>query len=385
MKFFKPVLVCIGLVFCSGTGTGQSAIEGFGLDWTPIITDSTHIKRQLNQIYNLYPMPVVGAAVFRSDSLYAVVARGKNRFPMGETVTERNYFHLGSATQAITAWIASRLVQKNVIQWDTPFFDVFPKLKRNALEAYHGITLEQLLSHRALLSPFATAAEFDLAHTIKGKGAKKQEKFARLALSLEPMKSERFSNAGPVLAVMMLEKRSGKTYEQLLKEIVGKELGLSYYIGFPHQKSPDEPWGHWFATDEDSVFTELGPRSGYRLPEVLDPAINLSMPFQDYAFFVQFTLYGLQNKHSGYPKELFEKLCKGNMGWNSQVDGEITFIGNMGISGFSTISATIIPEMDLGILLVSNTYGGPTPRVLQWLQERIFSKLLGTQPPPDIF
>jgi D-alanyl-D-alanine carboxypeptidase len=385
MKIFKALFLSVSVFFGATHISSQSTIEGFGLEWTPIITDSTHIKRQLNYIYNLYPIPVVGASVFRSDSLYAVIARGKNRFPLGETITERNYFHLGSATQTITAWIASRMIQKGVITWETRFFDVFPKLRKKAHAGYDTITLEHLLSHKALLAPFASAAEFDLAQNIKGKGAKKQENFAKLALSLEPLKSPRFSNAGPVLAVMMLEKLSGKTYQQLLKEIVGKELGLSYYIGFPHQKSQDEPWGHWFKTEEDSVFTELGPRSGYRLPEVLDPALNLSMPFHDYTFFVQFTLYGLLNKHQGYPKELFEKICMGGMGWNHQKDGEITFIGNMGISGFSTLSSTIIPEMDLGMVLVSNTYGGPTPRVMQWLQERIFSKLLGTQPPPDIF
>jgi CubicO group peptidase (beta-lactamase class C family) len=55
----------------------------------------------------------------------------------------------------------------------------------------------------------------------------------------------RFSNANTIMAVVMLEKASGKPWEELLKEYVNKPLGIDVKTGWPNSLSPNEPWGHW--------------------------------------------------------------------------------------------------------------------------------------------
>jgi len=392
----KINLRMIRLLFVAGIWIGllgplfsQPIIEGYGLDWTPISTDSTYIKRHLQRVFDRYPIPAMGVAIIHSDTIKAAIARGNNRFPDGGEITERNYFHLGSNSAVVASWIAARMVQKGEIEWNSRFFNLLPQYKKKANALHYDVTLEALLTHSAGILPFASAKEFDILSSYKGSLKKRRQKFVQRLFQDTPLGSVTYSNAGICMAVLMLEKASGLSYSQLLQKYIGKELGLNYFIGFPSQKSKEEVWGHWYNNPEDTAFTALKPGS-YILPELLDPAMNLSMPFADYAFFIQFTLYGLMGKHEGFPKAMFEKICtegKDNMAmsWRFQQDGNIRTISNVGLSGFSTITVSLFPEIDLAVIIASNTFGGPTRQVIEWLQEAVFSKLFELPPPPEEF
>jgi D-alanyl-D-alanine carboxypeptidase len=381
MKIFPPMhqrfFLKIGQVLALFLAHSQVQAQ---IEWKPFLTDTTHLVRKLGTIYSQTSIPLAGGIMVKSDTVLAVVVRGKNR-AYGETIGENNLVHLGSNTMAVTAYIAARLVHDQKIRWNTSFYDLYPKLQAKTHPSFKDatLTLSELLSHRAGIVPFASAAEFDIASKVKGKGKKQMEKFAALVLGYPKLEAPfTFSNAGYSLAALMMEKSSGKSWSQLLDQYLKKDLGCDFFIGLPQEKSKYEAWGH-FAKANDTVFQELRPEMKYKLPGVLNPALNLSMSPRHYAIFMQHLLRGLLGK-TNLPKSLFEALCLSNegyaMGWAHMEDGN----GNVviihdGTSGFHFMRTTILPEYDLAFSVLTNTFGGRTDPIIQQLNEEILEKL----------
>lgn len=373
MHFFFKIIpfLCI-----AGLYNSVSAQE---VNWKPFLTDTTFINRKLNLVFESTEIPATGAIIVKSDTVSASMFRGRNK-KHGEVLNDQNWIHLGSNTMHVTSYLAARLVHEGKIQWNTDFFQMFPKLLKKAHSSFENqpVTLEMLLSHRAGIVPFASAKEFDLAAKIKGKGSKRNLKFAELVFSYPRLKAEfTFSNAGYTLAMMMLEKASGKNWNALLKQYLFEDLGIAYFVGMPQEYSEFEAWGH-FTNPNDTVFNQLPPSMKYRLPEVLNPAINLSMKPKGYARFIQHILQGIQGK-TVLPAELFHKLCLSNdsyaMGWVHMEDHNGTLIIlHDGISGFHFMRTTLVPEMDFGMSVYTNTFGGDTEGIINMLNQDIIEK-----------
>ncbi len=149
------------------------------------------------------------------------------------------------------------LIEKGHLDWNTTLREVYPDL--NMRSEYENITLIQLLSHRAGLpewiyhvssknvtdqfidnwwadrdSPLIMRYEY-LKETVKQN------------LADTPGNTVFYSNSGYLMAGAMLEKITGKAYEQLMTEEIFKPLGL-HTAGFgpPVQFDPqNQPIGHF--------------------------------------------------------------------------------------------------------------------------------------------
>ncbi|MFT4033299.1 MAG: serine hydrolase [Siphonobacter sp.] len=160
-----------------------------------------------------FKIPAIGYAVVKSDTLLTLDVRGVRRNDTNEPVQAYDYFHIGSNTKAMTAYVAARLVAAGLIRWDTPFFELFPEDKENALIDYRGITLEKLLSHRAGIPAYTSGLEFMNLPKFTGKDVtERRRQFARHIFRQVPVKTEPYgySNAGYTLASLMLTKVTGK-------------------------------------------------------------------------------------------------------------------------------------------------------------------------------
>ena len=67
--------------------------------------------------------------------------------------TPNDLWHLGSNTKAMTATLVARLIEQGQLSWDTTVADVFSDKDFEIHPDFRGVTLLQLLSHRAGLPP----------------------------------------------------------------------------------------------------------------------------------------------------------------------------------------------------------------------------------------
>lgn len=264
----------------------------------------------VSQTLEQYKMPGLSAILIDQGKVYLSV-KGKRKRGAEAELQLTDHLHLGSNTKAMTGFLAARLVEEGKIKWDTRVLDIFPAWKTTAKAAYHEITLQDLLSHRARIHPFTTGLEFMIIPTYEGTNVEKRKSFSQWLLGLEPVALEpsgyTYSNAGYTLASTMLEAVTGEAWESLLARYLFTPLGIEVSYGWPARQDTTQVWGHLNGAPHD-------PNGDYHLGVLVAPAGDVSMSTQDYAKFLQQQLKGLAGEDDLLPAKTLQFLHQANTG-----------------------------------------------------------------------
>lgn len=306
-------------------------------------------------------IPELTFAIITKDSIITKQVIGHHKITELSEETNSNmndYFHLGSNTKAITGFIAGKLVENKKIKWDTRFFELFPKLKRKSNESYHNITLEDLLTHRAKIQPFTSGLEYQKTPKFKGNKQKRRKRFANYVLTLPAVKnseSHNYSNAGYSVASIMLEKISGKSWEELCEEILKSQMGIDFLVGWPNRNKENQPYGHWV---ENGKIVPVEPNIEYNL-NLAEPAGDLSMNIENYAKFIQLNIKGLANEDNFLKSETYKFLhtAKENyaIGWGNYTKDDKQISEHAGSDGTFFSYAQIDRKKMIGYIVIVNS------------------------------
>jgi D-alanyl-D-alanine carboxypeptidase len=267
-------------------------------------------------------IPELSYSILTSDSVLVTNTLGFHRSTLKSDETKAlptDYMHLGSNTKAITGMIAAYLVEQRKISWTAKLFALFPEWRAVANPAYYEITLADLLSHRARIKPYTSGVEFQALPKFDGTKSAQRKLFSYYLLTNEPLAKNtevyNYSNAGYSIAALMLEQASGKTWEDLVDEVLNKKLPLRYKFGWPNRRDRNQPSGHWL---EDDALTPLDSNTSYNL-NLIEPAGDISMPIADYVKFVQLNLAGMEGKSGLLKPQIVNYLHYGHpaysIGW----------------------------------------------------------------------
>jgi CubicO group peptidase (beta-lactamase class C family) len=276
-KITLSVLVVCGAIAATD-GHAQSRGEGVSLN--PV----------LHPYLSRYALPALAAAVVRNGELIASGAVGTRRAGTNSPVAIDDRFHIGSDTKAMTALIAAMLVEEGRIRWTSSVSEVFPELAATMVHDLRDVTLEQLLSHTSGI-PSDTEAQDKLV----------QQSFTQEKLNLDELRywvikqlvtqplqatpgtQFAYANMGYVLAGAMLERATGRTWEELVVERVFGPLQLKT-AGLGPQSTlgrVDAPLGHEPRQGDTAKPLLAGP--GGDNPEVIGPAGTAHMSVLDFA------------------------------------------------------------------------------------------------------
>jgi CubicO group peptidase (beta-lactamase class C family) len=337
------------------------------------------IKAYADSIQKANHIPALAYTVLNSDSILLSKVQGIRSISAGDSVQSGDYFHLGSNTKAITSFIAGKLVEEKRIDWETPFFELFPSWKSSSRKEYHSTTLSQLLSHRAGIQAFTSGIDFMKLPEFKGDLPKQRKAFCRWLLQQEKVESKKktyiYSNASYSLAAIMLEKASRKSWEELVKEHLEDSLGLKVLFSWPNSESAEQPWGHWKLNNE---LSPLPPQHFYRLNPLIAPAGDLSMNLEDYSRFIQQHLRGLHQKESYLSPETLNFIHYGlpeySMAWGWQLKEEKHHSYHDGSGGTFYCSTLIVKEEDLAIIIMINAADKDMVKGIYLLREKLLSE-----------
>jgi CubicO group peptidase (beta-lactamase class C family) len=315
---------------------------------------SQSLKAFADSIRNAYHIPELAYAVVSADTIYEMQALGYKKINSDRQAALSDKFRIGSNTKAVTGFIAALLVKQGKISWDTKFFDLFPELKAGSRPGYRELTLLKLLSFRTKLYSYT----YTYAQPVKGqfKGTEEQQRyqFAAWFFKRPPAAgndSIHFSNLSYVAAGLMLEKVSGKTYKQLVKEL-GTQLGIDFSFGQPNMLDGNQPWGH------DANLKPEAPADNYKLNWLL-PAGNITLNLPDYAKFIQLQLQGLKGASKLLTAEEFYFLHYGlprfAIGWFWNMDeNNQKYSHNTGNPGTFLTEVYVYKDLDKAFILFSN-------------------------------
>ncbi len=279
---------------------------------TPAIEYSDPISQMLENIREKHNLPALAAAVVVDGKIVVTNAVGFRKNGGAEKVTADDKFHIGSVTKSMTATVAAMLVERGKISWTTTIGEAFPELKSRIHPDYLGVTLEQLLSHRGGAPGDAPGDLWRKAWAANGTAAEQRMAFIKGILARKPEAKPGtkfiYSNQGYTIAGVMLEKATGKTWEDLLRSMLFEPLGMTT-AGFGAPASPgkvDQPWGHTKAMLSGVEAVPPGPRADN--PLAISPANAVHCSMGDLAKYAAFQMAGERGESKLLTAESFKKL-----------------------------------------------------------------------------
>ena len=125
-------------------------------------------------------------------------------------------FRLGSITKQFTAALVLQLVDQGKIKLDGKLSDYLPAYRKDVGEK---VTIHQLLNHTSGIPSYTGLAKF-LEEASRNSYTVDDfvKKYASNDLEFEPGSKFAYNNSGYFLLGAIIEKVTGKTYEQALKE-----------------------------------------------------------------------------------------------------------------------------------------------------------------------
>ncbi|QPH53473.1 serine hydrolase domain-containing protein [Pontivivens ytuae] len=272
---------------------------------------------------------------------------GSRRLGTDAPVEEGDAWHLGSITKSATATLAARLIADGRLSADTPLSAALP----DAPDAYADVMLAELLSHRSGLPAnvgFLTALRLQGIDAERDPVADRQ-RYATVILGKErgPRGEFLYSNAGYVLAALMMERLTGTPYETLLRDEILTPLGLTS-AGFGPPPAIEGHRGGLFGV------RPAGQGAGADNPPVLNPAGRLHMSGPDLMTYLRAHL----DRDPDYlPPALWDWLHippEGDdyaMGWVVHESGALVHDGS---NTFWYAIAAFWPGTDRALILATN-------------------------------
>ena len=320
--------------------------------------DTSQALEVLRKQYNL---PALAVVVVKDGKICDRAAVGVRKLGDPTPVTIDDQFHIGSCTKSMTATLAAIFIEEGKLRWDTTIADVFPELKGMMDKQYDSVTVEQLLTQRGGVPGEPPTAAWKRAWEQKGTPTEQRYEFIKAVLAqppavVPPNAKMIYSNQGYAIVGAMLEKITGKSWEDLITEKLFKPLHMdSAGFGPPGTIGKvDQPWGHT---------QELLPRQNDN-PPAIAPAGRVHCSLNDLARYTIFPMEGEQN--DGLLKaETFRKLhtppdggdyaC----GWvcvkRDWAGGNV--IWHNGGNRFWYVLMGLAPKKDFSVIAATNIFG----------------------------
>jgi CubicO group peptidase (beta-lactamase class C family) len=195
-----------------------------------IVVDQERLRARVAEGAERLAVPGVAVGVYHAGrEQYAFHGVTSIENPLA--VDERTLFQIGSTGKTYTATALLRLVEQGLVDLDAPVRRYVPELRLKDEGVARAVTVLQLLNHTA-------GWQGDLMDST-GDGddalARYVEKMADLEQEFPLGASVAYNNASLSLAGRIIEKLTGKTYEQAMKELVFEPLGLEQSFFFPNE------------------------------------------------------------------------------------------------------------------------------------------------------
>ena len=324
-------------------------------------------------------VPGLAVAVVHGDEL--VFARGFGQLGLEDerAVDADTQFGVASLSKAMTATALGMLVDEGRVDWDDRVVDHVPEFRLSDDWVTGQVTLRDLLSHRVgvgrlfgnrlTFMPDRSRAEF-MSHL-------RHHEFE------QPFRQGYvYSNAMYTVAGEVIERVSGKSWESFLAERLFAPLGMTRTNTSIHELEDDAAWPH---QEIDGELVRIERRDwGYSGPAA---AVNTTM--HDLARWMQFNLGepGVLDDQRLLDEEVMARIhSPSNLsGFDEEEHSVEAYAFGWGIGsyrghqllrhggatdGFNT-QIWLLPELDLGIAMSTNTFTVMREPVFKAIVDRI--------------
>lgn len=345
------------------------------------------LEEKCKKIIEETSVPGLSVALFSSEKIIWMKGFGYTDRKKIREVDENTRFAYASTGKSLVSAVAMKAVQDGLIKLDDPLIKHYPEffvLSIHEEEAYKKITFRHLLSHTSgLPTEGPPGTGFD--ENGKEYDPTFEEKIESLqgCWLIAPIRSRaRYSNFGFDLAAYGLQRASGKSYPDFVKESFTNLLGITSIIFDREEALKAENTAKGYLGQYEAII-----RNSYDH--------GAGMPFlstKDLATFARFLLgKGKIDGKMIVKEEYLEEMFKGDYS-EDYFDGTVARFTNYGLGMFLNsinedikvfhhpggafgygATMVIVPEYDIGVVMQSNDeYNDPiTPLTVETVRSML--------------
>ncbi|MFF1823610.1 serine hydrolase [Kribbella sp. NPDC058245] len=337
--------------------------------------DAAHWQRRLTTLAAKHGVPGATLGILRGDELVQAATGVLNK-KTGVEVTTDSLFQIGSITKVWTTTLVMQLVDEGLLDLDAPLIAVLPELQLSDPDVAKQVTMRHLLTH-------TSGVDGDVFEDT-GRGDDCLEKYVDVLAEVSqnhPLGATwSYCNSGFSLAGRVIEKLTGKTWDQVLRERLIAPLGLEHTVTLPEEALMHRAAvGH---VDGD----QLAPVWG--LQRSAGPAGLISSTVADVLAFARLHLDGgvapdgtrllpeaavaeMAAKHADVPDKA--SVDSWGLGWMRFEWGGQPVIGHDGGTIGQVAMLRLLPSEGLAVTLLTN--GGNPGDLYDELYREVFAEL----------
>lgn len=351
-------------------------------------SDPSHWQQRLDVLAAKHRMVGASLGILQGDQvMHATYGSANTR--AGHPVQPDTVFQIGSITKVYTATAVLRLVAQGLLDLNQPVSTWLPEL-RLADGLADRVTLRHLLTH--------TSGIAGDIFTDTGRGDDYLERYvdglASVPRTLPLGTGFSYCNSGFCLVGRVIEAVTGKVWDEAIRDLVGRPLGLEDTMTLPEEAIlHSAAVGHERRPDGT-----LEPVARWGLPRSISPAGGVIATARDVLTFARFHLNDgrtaddkellpadlvreMRSAQTPLPFDDGENESLG-LAWFRQTWGGHAVIGHDGDTVGQSACLRILPSKGLAVVLLTN--GGPTRDLYRSLFNEIFAELAGVTMPPAL-
>ncbi|BDD03946.1 serine hydrolase [Aureibacter tunicatorum] len=270
-------------------------------------------------------------------------------------VTENTMFAIGSCSKAFTGTIAAKLVEKELLNWNDPVIKHVPEFKLKEDYVTKNVMLKDLLTHMTGIGRYD-----DLWYDKSMSQEEILEQLQYLEFDHSLREKYSYNNLMYMMAGIMEERASGKSWHQLIKEEIFMPLSMNSSV---------TTYDEFMNYEEKSIgYKPDGvARAPHKNIDVVGAAGSIGSTPKDMAQWVKmFTNKGILNdeiflKEEQYnyvtsPSSLIDpiKLIGYSIGWAVIYKDGVKILEHQGAIDGQNSHILIIPEKGFGIAIMTN-------------------------------
>ncbi|PRB16557.1 serine hydrolase [Microbacterium sp. MYb62] len=246
--------------------------------------DARHWQQRLSTLAEAHKVPGATLGILRLGEEPVYAHHGILNIRTGIETTDDSVFQIGSMGKVWTTTAIMRLVDQGILDLDAPVASYVPEFSSSDPEITRTVTLRHLLNH-------TSGIDGDV-FTDTGRGDDTLEKYVALLDGVaqnHPLGATMsYCNSGFSLAGRVIEKVTGKTWDQAMRDLLFTPLGLTHSSTLPEEAIMFRAAsGHTVVGDDGP---ELAP--AWMLPRSMGPAGLINSTTADVLAFARMHLTG---------------------------------------------------------------------------------------------
>ncbi len=320
----------------------------------------------MSQMMTEWKIPGAAIAIVKDGQVLYTKGYGIKNIQTKEPVTEKTLFGIASCSKSFTSACLAILADEGKLDWNKPVKEYMPDFQLYDEYATRTVTARELVSHRTGLP------RHDLLWS--GSGLNRKQLFEKLKY-LPPSKpvfaQYQYNNLMYMAAGVLIERLSGKTWEEFMKEKIVTPLNMNHTVlTYPEMLKTSD-----FASSYVERAAQLVEAGYFSNVDAIGPAGAIKSNMVDMAHWLQLQLNNgkFENKVVVSEKNLRENhtpqtavfpaeakypelgFATYGMGWTlNTYRGHLRRQHNGSIEGYRS-QMTIFPNDKLGIFITTNT------------------------------